>query len=91
MIKSIIESKDLDLTIVYPWFCSQFKESLFHSLADPSSINWYFNERLVSYSLYHYTASAFFFNGYLNKEKFGLRKVNNIDITLIWVYVIYYL
>ena len=78
-----VESKDLESSIIYPWFCSFFKEPIFHSKADPSLISWYYNERLVSFSLYHYTASAFFFNGYVNKENFGLRKISKMIIILI--------
>lgn len=79
MLKSTIDSEDLDSGIVYPWFCSQFKEPLFHTFADPALISWFYNERLVSFSLYHYTASAFFFNGFINKENFGLRKATSFD------------
>jgi len=62
-----------------PWFTSYFDKPLFNSNGDPAAISWYYNERLVSYSLYHYTALAFFFNGSVNKERFGFRKVSSIS------------
>jgi cytochrome c oxidase subunit 2 len=79
MTYSVVDAKDLASELATPWFSSYFDKPLFNSYADPSAVTWFYNERLVSYSLYHYTAVAFFFNGRVNKEKFGLRKVTAIS------------
>jgi len=55
------------------------KDSFFSIFSNPTLIDWYSNEKLVSCSLYHYTSSAFFYNGFINKEKFFLRKVSKFD------------
>lgn len=44
-------------------------------------IEWYLDEKLVNCSLYHYTSSAFFFNGYVNEEKFFWRKISKFNST----------
>lgn len=44
-------------------------------------IDWYLDEKLVNCSLYHYTSSAFFFNGSVNKKNFFWRKVSKFSNT----------
>lgn len=79
LLRDSIMDTNADIDVVAPWFSSHFETPLFNELADPAAIKWYYNERLVSFSLYHYTATAFFFNGFVNKENFGLRKASNFD------------